>query len=468
MRSTTWLFLAVSCSFATGCLGDLFKLQLTPDDAPEKSFEYPNSKFPQCLGVEDPVDDEMFINNNLDGPPAAGFTGHEEVAQSKLGCIRWYRDVVNGAVTSEGMVMARGFVEVFTELDGGIGAREAQRYLSRQDYSDHGSRLEIDRNGDGFLESVTIEDFDGDGFLNRVSTYFSETTGQIQKRQTVHRVDADTLRWTEEVQVDGALKVVKDENGRAEMKAQKTTNGACYGHGGHWDMPCTQEEKDKIRKYLLEMLPQAQKCLRRARWGENKGLPGSGKDMSVLEHHIKGQAQQLLTHCFEGDDAFASMEGISKDIFGTKVLSVNAAMLRCETPNFIKGKLFHEVLHITRGQHDEDVVNLGDKMSDEAYTYSDPMRACDELCFGEIKTKCSCAVCLDTLACDPVCSDLPSCRKDDANGFPIMSEAVGSVCKMPGGIQGGTHWNATYAACESTCKGGTCKTFSVSCSPACN
>ena len=147
MRSTTLLLAAVSVLLVSGCLGDFFKLQPTPEDAPEKSVDFPNTKFPQCQGVEDPVDDDLFINNNFGGAPAAGFTGHEEIAQSKLGCIRWYRDVVNGAVVSEGLLMARGYVEVFSELDGGVGVREAQRYLSRQDYSEHGSRLEIDRDG---------------------------------------------------------------------------------------------------------------------------------------------------------------------------------------------------------------------------------------------------------------------------------------------------------------------------------
>jgi len=101
------------------------------------------------------------------------------------------------------------------------------------------------------------------------------------------------------------------------------------------------------------------------------------------------------------------------------------------------------------------------------YTYTDSIRACEEYCFGDIKTKCSCAACLQTLACDPACEDEASCTVEAPGGGYSMSEAVGALC-TPADSKVKPTWHKTMAACGASCKGGSCKSYSLSCDTNCN
>ena len=129
--------------------------------------------------------------------------------------------------------------------------------------------------------------------------------------------------------------------------------------------------------------------------------------------------------------------------------------------------LFHELLHVTRGPHFDDEVYFNDlpqgSIGKLGYTYSDSLRSCEELCFGTIKTRCSCASCLQTKACDSRCSGYASCTVPKPDGGYSMSEAVGALCKT-----NPPSWHATLAACQGSCSSpSSCKSMSVSCDPNC-
>lgn len=53
----------------------------------------------------------------------------------------------------------------------------------------------------------------------------------------------------------------------------------------------------------------------------------------------------------------------------------------------------------------------------------------------------------------------------DQNPDDAMGQTVGALCKTP---DDSVSWNQTLAACQSTCTGGPCKSYSLSCDPHCN
>ena len=112
----------------------------------------------------------------------------------------------------------------------------------------------------------------------------------------------------------------------------------------------------------------------------------------------------------------------------------------------------------------ERLYGLGE-ISQEQLEAADPTYGCEGLCARpETTTRCACARCLGTKACDARCNDLPSCvvwrPTPDGGSKAVMSEAVGALCQ-------GT-WYRTMAACASGCAAkASCRSFSVSCDKRC-
>jgi hypothetical protein len=192
---------------------------------------------------------------------------------------------------------------------------------------------------------------------------------------------------------------------------------------------------------------------------------GGGWSLSQLEAFLLDdiKANEMNLSCFRDPTYFGEAQS------ATDTLRLNVDMLGgCENAGFVNSTIVHEMLHFTRGPHEFDLDGVQGPFGPRAAAYSDPMRACEALCYGDsaVKTKCSCARCLGVKACDNRCAGLPSCRVGSPDGgAPTMSEAVGSHCAAT------NTWYSTMASCSgaSGCPGGKsgCKSYSVSCDPGC-
>lgn len=99
------------------------------------------------------------------------------------------------------------------------------------------------------------------------------------------------------------------------------------------------------------------------------------------------KTDEMFIECFRDKNYFGEAQS------ATDTLRLNVDMISgCETSSsFINSTIVHEMLHFTRGPHEFDnPAGHGPR----AAAYSDPMRACEALCYGTLKTKCSCARCL--------------------------------------------------------------------------
>jgi hypothetical protein len=464
MRSQL-LLAAVSCALASGCLGDLFNLQSEESDDP--TIEVPKTQFPQCTGALEQVDDDLYIAADFP-EPSPGETRYDETPVSPKGCIRWFRQVVNGQLVSQGLIAARGDVEWFV-LDGGVGFKEQSRYLVKEDFTPTSQRLEIDSDGDGYLESVMASRYDAEGLVEQVISFFGMSNGAIVERRTLKRVDAQTLRWIEEKLISGELKTVRDQVAPAKMEAGINGSLGCYKDVTR-NRDCSKQQQEQIQKELEAALKKGKACLDR---GTKGGLKSNARDRKILEHLMKTRAKKVVRGCYEGADDYAYVHLFGSSPYGEKLMMVNVGLLSCEPSSFVQSTLFHEMLHITRGPHsenDDDLFRLRKegKISHEQFVLTDSRRACQEYCFEEVRNQCTCAACFETLACDDACKDEPSCDIRGTDGGYAITVAVGALCKMPEGMESGTHWNNSIKACESSCAFGKCTSYGVSCNPNCN
>jgi hypothetical protein len=462
MRPSKSLLAAVSFSLFAGCLGDFFNLA-----PPYSDVELPPSRFAQCaLPEPERVDFRLLAEAEFQHQPAPGLTVDEELPVSAKGCIRYFQRIRDGRLVEQGLVMALGLVEVFNEPDGTVAFREHERYLSREVFTETSSRIETDSDADGFIEALMIGTFDEQGLVEQVITFFSPSNGQVDERRTMVRVDGDTIRWIEEKLVDGKLTVTRDQVAPAQMDANLETAGNCY-FGEVQNVDCSAAEKERLRSELLKALEKGAACLAKA---EQRGPKYGKKDRDLVAHLIKTRANHIYRGCFEGEDPLANVRPVNSNPYGEKLIMVNVGMLRCQSSNFIQKVLFHEVLHLTRGPHDAnssvitELRNDG-KMTHNEYVYTDSLRACEAYCFEEVKNRCSCAACFQTMTCDPGCEGEASCHQKDASGQYVMSEAVGALCGK--GLDGQPRWYGTMAACSSVCSVG-CKSYSLSCNLHCN
>lgn len=123
--------------------------------------------------------------------------------------------------------------------------------------------------------------------------------------------------------------------------------------------------------------------------------------------------------------------------------------------NFLASSICHELMHFGKlGLH--DLALVGNPRRGEI----DSVYACEELCgfsgLGDGPTKCHCATCLETVACDPRCMSYRDCDPQ-----------MGAICPCPARH----YWYSKYTDCKAECPSGlacfgygACINFDRSCS----
>ncbi len=384
--------------------------------------------------------------------------GVQELKVSASGCIVVRRGFVAGRLTTLSLRKYWGFA---TLLDGGItnpvlGEMETV-WVDATFGNDGHNSFTMDSDGDRHVDYVFDESFQQGLLVSRVATWL-DTSGAITRRTTVTPATANEVTWKIEVATTSGL-AVNYETQVSAAQLDVEANPACYTMTTTNDetVPCPIDDA-AIRKRLHDALSSFSKCL--------KDLGAGTFSLQQLEVWLLDAnfANTVDYRCFKGNAHVGRMH------LDTNVLDLNEGLFtnNCEKPAIVDSSIVHELLHRTRGPH--DFSNPMGPYGPRARAGSDSRYACEELCFGGIRTKCTCARCLGVKACDSRCDSLPSCRVDNPDGGPALaSEAVGTYCRT------NNTWFQTKAACQATgaCpndssgKSG-CRSYSVSCDPNCN
>lgn len=343
-----------------------------------------------------------------------------------------------------------GYLEVIDEPQMLFAEKETV-FLEATFGADGSLHADLDLDGDGERDAALDEVRAARRLQTRTMTSYDDANGAVLRRETVRILDAAKQRFTVEALVAGALTTVSD----FEASVVQNQTVACYGPrapvGTPDTAPCGKTDAE-LRAMVHDALASYSSCL---------SSYGGTWQLAQLEVFLLDdiKTDEMSIECFRDPSYFGQADSASD------TLRLNADLLSgCEGTSFVNSTIVHEMLHFTRGPHEFD--SPSGPYGPRAAAYSDPMRACEELCFGTLKTKCACARCLGTKACDARCSGLDTCRVDPPDGgAATMSEAVGAHCRSTNA------WYPTMAQCSSAgaCPGGKsgCKSYSVSCDESC-
>lgn len=398
-------------------------------------------------------------------PPAT--EGLNEFALSPAGCLRLVRRVEAGQLRELSLRRWTGILgfDASVPLTDGIDFFEAEQvYFAWKRAADGALDLTIGGGPeDRFLAHLT-ETYAGDRIQKQELTRTNLSSGLLVERRTLTSNDANTVHFKRERLRDGVLTTVADFDAPALQRQPAT---GCYmpAPAGPSDVvACSDEFKQKVRSRLKTAIERGVACF-------DKYEEGASYEQFRLFLFYENYASDLEVECFQSDKYVGEMDVGRR---GPR-LRVNVQMFDCESVDSADSTLFHEVLHQLRGPHDKHDNELSSDrgpFGPRANAYTDSIRGCEALCFGTIKTACSCAACFDTDTCDSRCANLGSCVTRDPMGQAQMSEAVGALCMDPAEVPADkkkSTWHTTLTDCESHCTfgAGQCKSYSVSCDDDC-
>ncbi|MBK7865461.1 MAG: hypothetical protein IPJ65_44055 [Archangiaceae bacterium] len=402
--------------------------------------------------------DEPLLNQVLAAADGPFPDGDSTVPIADGGCFRVQRTASGGALTH--LALARYSGKLGYELVGTEVRFFEQPDLVPLDLRwSPGLTLKVDSDFDGFAEDQTTETLDATGLSKQENVRFSPSTKAVLRRSTMTRVNATTVHFKDERTVSGTLTTVADFDAAALQKQ----SGTCAFTGplpNEPDQVVACPDEAAIRAQLLASLNQGITC-----------MLGAGIDDVSRLINLRQQLSKVDITCFK-NRGYAAAVDVSRP-GGRIPLRYNADLGTCMM-DFQLGTLFHELIHLIQGPHDSDLEHLLDQSMNvdaEQYAYLDRMRSCERLCFGTLKTRCACAVCFQTGACDQRCGRYNNCVKrvpnDAGMNVAVMSEAVAAVCQSDTSPGVGEVYK-TMTECRSNCgAGSTCKSKSVSCDPNC-
>jgi hypothetical protein len=394
----------------------------------------------ECIGgkctatcVDDPV-----TTASLDAARAALDAGANEVALSPNGCLRYRRAISGNLITYEEMWIAGG----------------AQ--VLKWDHTETQSTGQQDADLDGFFEwRTTVQHGTLASDQSMEITEYSPATTQLTRRETYTRKDALIhVRW-EEADASGTLLVVAEfdttpeQAAGSDMLALKNNQMPGIYPGNTCSPAETQAIKQKLDSCVLEGF----NCMR------DKGRPDVGYKMLHLNI---SRTTNITCGSLNGDIAQISPWSVFAEFYrldGDINITVDPDLWRDPTKVSPEQQcliLWHEMLHLNFLAHNPATVGTSRQFE------IDPMFACAGLCFAGQKdrTKCACATCLKTNACDARCQSFECCEPD-----------MGGLCPCPCRYQ----YYPKRSQCEAECPSGlccftfTCHSYDVSgpCNPRC-
>lgn len=336
--------------------------------------------------------------------------GATDVKLSKFGCQSYSRSIEDGVVVSERMVSGEGSDQnVF----------EAEYSPTRVEFKTGQTRGETwsaiaTANDEGELEKVVV-------------SLTSATSGIPLRRDTYTPIDDETLHVVTEVSSEGSELFEAGEYDVPEaMPAFGSVPSADLKTEG-----CSAAQTAELKSMLEDMIVEAFECMR------DKGRADIA---SFLLRTYFGNTI-TLSCANAGSEGVAHISMVGKftshffGYFGVEInvdrfFSTKADGSRTYSPEQLKNVLMHELLHLRFGPHQPGLV--GSEREFEA----DPTYACAALCFearADDRTKCACAVCLNTDICDSRCQEFKECDGNmgaTCNALPLKWYASPSDCAM--------------------------------------
>ena len=420
----------------------------------------------ECLQVQE-IDLVSIMKTPV--PPAS--EGTSEVPLTADGCVRLSRTVQGGVLTALSIRRWSGFIGFDPGIfDGGIpdvtGIELSEIeyvYVDWKVAADGSLQVLFNLDGTDTPDARLVESYSGDRIARKEYTRFNRASDEVEQRRTLTTKDADTVHFKVERRKDGALTTVAE----FDAPSRQRQNMPCYSQppaGPSDTIACSEDFKKMVRDRVKSALDSSIACFSKYE---------DGWSIEQLRMYLFQQmhGDSLEVECFQSNEYVGEMDVGRK---GPK-LRINAEIFKCEQASFIDATLFHEVMHELRGPHDANDNELDGRLmgfGPRANAYTDSIRGCEELCFGTIKTACSCAACFETDTCDSRCSSLGSCIARDPMGNATMSEAVGALCRDPANVPADmkkSTWHATMMDCQSNCAFGAaqCKSYSLSCDDSC-
>lgn len=400
---------------------------------------------------DEPMLDEVFAASERPLPD-----GTSEVAISTDPCFRVVRTQTAGALGRLALVRYSGQADFKIENGTIVFFEKPDLPVFDLRWSPNFT-MKVDSNLDGFAENEASETYDAMGLVQQQEIRYSPSTRAVDYRSTLSRVSASLMHQKVERVVSGTLTTVRDHDVPA---VQKQSGGCMFQPPQAGGDACA--DVAALRAQLKSVLDRGIKCM----------LNASVDDVARLLQ-LRAALATIDITCFR-DTSTAAQVDISRP-GGRIPLQVNTDLGTCSVA-YQDGSLFHELMHLIHGGHDSNLEALlespGSNVQNEQYAYMDRMRSCERLCFGTLKTKCACASCLETKACDERCDQYSSCIVREPNpdgGTPIavMSEAVGAICQSNANPSMGAVFR-TMAACMSACgAGSSCRSKSLSCDTSC-
>lgn len=392
-------------------------------------------------------------------------SGANDIALSPSKCTRLLVTREGGKVTAETLV--RGpFTIDFDQAKGDIVYKPTS--VARWAYTDEGERFAADYDGDGFDES-RLEVVYG---KKAVREEHAAGSDQIVERTTsTIAPEGGVVEAKTEQLVDGQLVVTRTVTAPMLQEScnpvQKKPPPPTPPKGA-WEGPtraCTTQERDQISKLISTALQKGTGCLFAA------GMRAQSDQ--VLKTYIRNEARFDCT-----DDAklemWAANESGYMNFFPGKIRLIFFSGLFSQSQGFQEGTVGHELFHFF-DVHDPEMEKAA---TEDQLRMSDPVYACEYLCFGSKPTTCHLAACqqkkLSTGWKGKSCQgnlkqdDVYKIEKARGDGVSIQSCSggfqVGALCR--GNAQGDIQFCTTEAECNAAC-GSPCESKSLSCLPDC-
>ncbi len=341
--------------------------------------------------------------------------------------------------------------------------------VARWTYTDAGVSFVADYDGDGFDEARLRVTYGKDAVLEERApagdVVLSRITSTLDETQSLVTVVTEQL-------VDGALRTTRTVTASMFQKScnppQPKPAPPKPGPVAPWNGPtraCTDAERTKISSLVSTALQKGTGC----RWAA--GLQAQSDQ--VLKGYIRSDVK---FDCIDGSPGFwAANDGGYAQVFpGKQRFIVNSALFG-ESQAFQEGTIGHELFHLF-DVHDGDLEASADGAQ---LALTDPVYACEYLCFGSKPNTCHLAACqqkkVSTSWKGKSCSgtvkneDLSKIERARGDGVSISScnsgHQVGALCRNgKGGAE--VQFCTTEAECNAAC-GGSCDSFSLSCLPDC-
>lgn len=380
-----------------------------------------------CLLLRCP--DDPVTLESLAAAKEALDAGANEVPFSPDGCVNYRRVFTNGTISYEEI-----------KVEGKV--------MLKWDISEKKIVGQRDPNLDGFFEWRSTTDVGAslEEFTEEV-VHYSQPPRSIYRRE-VHTRQGEVVHilW-EEADANGTLRPVA----RFVTGIFATASAADNPLPGSINAPnaCSEAQLNLLNKRLEEAFKGGIEC-----------LAGNNFDAMADLAHLKNRLKYLFT-CVNippapnGQQPYAKAQWLR--VLGMFIGNVEMMI----DPSYFNASermqrqvMFHELLHLHFGMHDESV-ELESPRRDE----TDRIYACAAMCFDPDANRCSCASCLKTDVCDLKCQKYKECS--DTN--------LGAKCPCDKG-KNAHRWFATCTECLETCPSGlgcsgysTCDVISVGC-----